>query len=387
MGRRQARHLRPWRLRTTMVVVLAAVVLLAALSTVAFVQVSRRRAQVVVTVMVAGVPRGVKVPEPATVAMVLRAAEVVPRDGRLLSLVTRTVLDAAARPAVFVLDGQPAGLDAIVTSGATVGVDEPPDIVEDTVEEGDTVPAPPLPEVIDSLWHPGQPGRAISRKGAVSGEIVDQKELQAPVPPARVTEKLVALTFDDGPWPTTPEVLRILREKNVKATFCVITRQLKGGGLASAKGALGEGHQICNHTVGHDVKLPTKPQKFIDEQIIGGNAQLQERLGIKPTYYRPPGGSLGANVIATAKAQGQTVMLWSVDTKDYRKPPPEEIIGTVVGQVKPGAIVLMHDGGGDRNNTLAALPVLIDQLRAAGYEFVLPDNVAPVAAAPVGPAA
>ena len=259
---------------------------------------------------------------------------------------------------------------------------EPPDETEAVVERKVDLPPPPMPDVINGMWHPGRPGRALSRKGAVSDEVVSVEQLVAPLPPAPVTEKMVALTFDDGPWPGTPEFLRILREKDVKATFCVVTRQMKGAGLDMAKAALAEGHHLCNHTVNHDVSLPGKPQKAIDEEIIGANTQLQDRLGIKPAYYRPPGGKLGPNVIATAKAQGQQVLLWTVDTKDFTKPPPEAIVGSVLGQVKPGGVVLMHDGGGDRSATLAALPEVIDRLRADGYEFVLPDAVAPVPAAP-----
>ena len=77
------------------------------------------------------------------------------------------------------------------------------------------------------------------------------------------------------------------------------------------------------------------------------------------------------------------MLLWTVDTKDFQKPPPEAIISAVMANVQPGGVVLMHDGGGDRASTVAALPTLIDQLRGAGYEMVLPDAVPPVPAAPV----
>jgi len=384
MGRRGARHLRHRKGRLTIPLLLLAVTVLGTASAAAYVRITRQRAEMDVIIVVGGAPRIATVAKPATVGSALEAAAVVPRAGQLLSLVSRKVLDPARAPATLSLDGLPAGPDLPVLAGATIEVFEPLDTIEDAVEGDDVVPAPPMPEVVKALWHPGQPGSAITRKGAVSGEILSQIQLQAPVGPAPVTEKLVALTFDDGPWPTTPQILRVLQEKNAKATFCVVTRQLRGAGLTSAKNALADGHQLCNHTVSHDQKLPSKPQKTIDDEIIGANNQLQERLGTKPTYYRPPGGNLGPSVIATAKAQGQGVLLWTVDTKDFQKPPPEEIVNRVMGQVQPGGVVLLHDGGGDRGATLAALPVLIDRLRADGYELVLPDAVAPVAAAPVG---
>jgi len=268
-----------------------------------------------------------------------------------------------------------------------IGVVEPADEAEATVDAEEVVPAPPMPDVISGLWHPGQPGRAVSRKGALSGEVVSRRELQPAAAPAPVTGKLVALTFDDGPGPATPDFLRVLREKNAKATFCVVTRLLKGKGLEHAKATLAEGHQLCNHTVDHDQGLPKKSQKAIDEAIIGANRHLSERLGNKPAHYRPPGGNLGPNVVATAKAQGQQVLLWTVDTKDFTKPPPEAIVDSVMSQVRPGGVVLMHDAGGDRGATLAALPAVIDRLREAGYELVLPAAVPPVPAAPPTPEA
>lgn len=369
-----------------MFVLVVAVVLLATASTAASLKIALNRSRIGVTVVAGGVPRPVRVRKPATVAAALKASDVAPKPGRLVSLMTRSVLDPALVPVQLLVDGQPATPESPVAAGATIGVVEPADVTEDAIDGRDPIPAPPMPDVIHGLWHPGSPGLALTRKGVVSGELVARAEVQPAVPPVVVTEKLVALTFDDGPWSTTPEVLRVLREKNVKATFCVVTGLLKGPGLESAKGALGEGHHLCNHTVDHDQKLPSRSQKVIDDEIIGANRQLDERLGMKPAYYRAPGGILGPNVIATAKAQGQQVLLWTVDTKDYTKPPVEAIIATVMAQVQPGGVVLMHDGGGDRANTLAALPAVIDQLRGAGYELVLPDAVSPVLAAAVTPA-
>lgn len=366
-------------------VVLLAVAMLGLTSSAAVVKATRKVPRIEVTILVGGVPRPVRVAEPATVAAALEVGQVVPRPGRLLSIITGAVLDPALRPFELVVDGLPATPDSALLPGSTIGVVEPPDQAEGVVDGEEVLPAPPMPDVIKGLWHPGQPGRAISRKGVFSGEVVARQEVQAPVPPAPVTGKLVALTFDDGPWPATPEVLRILREKNVKATFCVVSRLLKGDGLASAKVALAEGHHLCNHTVRHDQALPSKSQKVVDDEIIGANRHLSERLGVKPVYYRPPGGHLGPNVLATVKGQGQQVLMWTVDTKDFTKPPPEELVAAVMGQVQPGGVVLLHDGGGDRGPTIAALPAIIDQLRGAGYELVLPAAVPPVPAAPVVP--
>ncbi len=380
--RRRARHLRPSRHpRLLLVSLVTTVTVLGVVSGIGLLRIEGGPSRIRVTVAAARTRRAVSVPERATVADALRAAQVDLRPGRLLSVVTGKVLEGARVPAGLVVNGRPAAAATRLHAGDTLEVSAPEDIIEDVLESGDQ-PPPPEPDVISGLWHPGRVGGRITRKGAVSGEVVASGLTRPPLPPVPVTEKLVALTFDDGPWPTTPEVLRILRDKNVKATFCVVTRQLVGPRLATAKAALADGNHLCNHTVNHDEKLPTKPQKTIDDEIIGADAQLRDRLGLHPTYFRPPGGSLGPAVVATARAQGHQVLLWTVDTKDYTKPPPEAIVSTAMSEVKPGAVILMHDGGGDRSHTIAALPILIDQLRAAGYQFVLPDAVEPVPAPP-----
>ena len=386
MKQRRTGHRRRRR-RLLLVVVLAVALLGGAAGLVGFRVLNPGQRFIRVTVLVDGIPRPVRVAEPATVASALEAGRVVPRAGQLLSVVTSTVLDAALNPPQLLLDGLPTSDEAPVLAGAILGVVEHPDVVEGQVDAFEVIPAPPMPQVINGLWHPGQPGQVVNRKGALSGELVAQQVLQAAVRPVPVTAKLVALTFDDGPWGTTPEILRVLREKNVKATFCVVTRQMKGPNLDIVKGAVAEGHHLCNHTVSHDAGLPKKSSKVVESEIKGANQQLLERTGVKPAYYRPPGGRMGPNIEAVAKSEGQQVLMWTVDTKDFTKPPPEAIVATVMANVQPGGVVLMHDGGGDRAATIAALPALIDQLRGAGYELVLPDDVPPVPAAPVVPVA
>jgi peptidoglycan/xylan/chitin deacetylase (PgdA/CDA1 family) len=385
MATNQPLHPRKRRWPLVMALALALLGAAAGISGIRVLRENRRRVNA--TLVVGGVPRQVRVPLPSTVAATLKAGKVVPRPGRLLSVVTGGVVDPTLHPPQLRVEGLPVTPQSIVAEGATLEVIETPDAVEGTVEVSDVIPAPPMPVVIHGMWHPGQPGLAVSRRGAFSGELVAQQEVQAPVPPTPVTENLVALTFDDGPWASTPEVLRILREKNVKATFCVVSRQLKKDGLAWAIETVADGHRLCNHTVNHDAGLPGKSQKVVDQEIRGANEQLLERTGVRPAYYRPPAGKTGPSIEAAVKAEGQQILLWTIDTKDFQRPPPEAIIHAVMANVKPGAVVLLHDGGGDRAPTLAALPVLIDQLRAAGYELVLPDAIAPVAAAPVVPVA
>lgn len=380
-GHHAARHLR--RRRWWVRLGLAVVAVLGLSSSLVGLRILRGDERIPVTVLVGGIAHPVRVGQPATVGAALHAARIVPKPGRLLSLVTKKVLDPELTPVELTVDGMPAEGGSLLVPGSTVSIVEPPDVHEQPVDGSTVIPAPPMPQVIHGLWHPGQPGLALNRRGAVSGELVAEVVVQEPMPPAPVTGKLVALTFDDGPWATTPEVLRVLREKNVKATFCVVGRQLRNEGLEVTRAAVAEGHHLCNHTVNHDAGLQGKPQKALDDEIRGGNRILLDRLGVKPAYYRPPGGRMSAAIVATAKDEGQQVLLWTVDTKDFQKPPPEAILATIMASVQPGGVVLLHDGGGDRAPTLHALGTVIDQLRAAGYELVLPGGVPPVPAAPV----
>ena len=104
----------------------------------------------------------------------------------------------------------------------------------------------------------------------------------------------------------------------------------------------------------------------------GGRDAIVDVTGEPPAFYRPPGGSLGPIIYEVAGANDEAVLYWSIDPQDWKKPTAEELVVTVLSQLKPGGIILLHDGGGDREATLAALPAIIDGARAQGYTFVAP---------------
>jgi peptidoglycan-N-acetylglucosamine deacetylase len=183
-------------------------------------------------------------------------------------------------------------------------------------------------------------------------------------------EKVIALTFDDGPWPeTTEQVLAALKQENVKATFYMVGQPLKSWPELGKK-VLADGHVIANHTMHHwyHAMSPLVAQREIeDTQKI-----IKEVLNVETLYFRPPGGVLTNGLVAYAQKQGQSVNMWSVDSNDSRpsRPSPEAMIKTILAQATPGGIVLMHDGGGSHGNTAKAVPQIIAQLRAKGYSFV-----------------
>ncbi|MDP8976884.1 MAG: polysaccharide deacetylase family protein [Actinomycetota bacterium] len=192
---------------------------------------------------------------------------------------------------------------------------------------------------------------------------------QATTPDGRPT---VALTFDDGPDPRwTPAVLQILREEGVVATFCTVgTSSAAHPDLVRAEAA--QGHAACNHTAHHDGHLDRRPLPDIASEVNGQADTLRSILGADPPYYRAPGGNLSPAMVDIAHQRGMRVLHWSADVADFRPNSPTAMTQTMLAFVRPGAIILLHDGGGDRSGTVAMLRPLIQQLKARGYVFVLP---------------
>ncbi|BAY07676.1 polysaccharide deacetylase family protein [Calothrix sp. NIES-2098] len=182
------------------------------------------------------------------------------------------------------------------------------------------------------------------------------------------SEKVIALTFDDGPWPeSTNQVLDILKSNNIKATFFVIGQNVKNyPDLLKRENA--EGHVIGNHTWHHWYQ-------FMNEQTaayeIERTAELVNRItGVKTNLFRPPGGIMDNGVADYARNRKYTIILWSSDSADYSRPAVPKLIKNVFRKTKPGGIVLMHDGGGNRSRTVQALPEIIAKFRNEGYRFV-----------------
>ncbi|MHB1653367.1 MAG: polysaccharide deacetylase family protein [Desulfitobacteriaceae bacterium] len=178
-------------------------------------------------------------------------------------------------------------------------------------------------------------------------------------------QKVVALTFDDGPDPAfTEPILVILKQKQVKATFFVIGENVYQN-PSILRRIVAEGHEIGNHSYTHNYnrnKVATEIKKT-DEVVY-------TVTGKHTHFYRPPGGYASKSQIETIKNQGYVVTLWSIDSKDWRRPGVDRIVDNVLGNISPGSIVLFHDGGGFRSQTVEALERVIDALRADGYRFV-----------------
>ncbi|WP_334882309.1 polysaccharide deacetylase family protein [Nostoc sp.] len=181
-------------------------------------------------------------------------------------------------------------------------------------------------------------------------------------------QKVIALTFDDGPWPeSTAEVLDILKKNQIKGTFFVIGQNVKNY-PDLLKQEIAEGHVIGNHTWHHWYQF-LNPQAAAYE-IDHTEDIIYQTTGLKTNLFRPPGGIMHNGVVDYARNSKYTIILWSSDSVDYSRPPVSKLIGNVFRQAKPGGIVLMHDGGGNRSKTVQALPQIIANFRKQGYRFV-----------------
>ncbi|MEV0717406.1 polysaccharide deacetylase family protein [Asanoa sp. NPDC050611] len=176
--------------------------------------------------------------------------------------------------------------------------------------------------------------------------------------------KTVALTFDDGPHPTwTPQVLDRLKAAHVKATFCVVGTQVKKY-PALVRRIVREGHTLCNHTWNHELDLGTKPVATIRSNLLATSREIRKAVpNAKISYFRHPGGKWTANAVKVAQSLGMQPLDWDVDPRDWEITDAKLIGSRVIGHARPGSIILMHDGGGDRKGTLSACPNVIKNLK------------------------
>jgi peptidoglycan/xylan/chitin deacetylase (PgdA/CDA1 family) len=179
----------------------------------------------------------------------------------------------------------------------------------------------------------------------------------------------IALTFDDGPNPLyTFQILAILRKYDVNATFFVI------GSHAAAYPALvqqesQQGILIGNHTWTHPHLIYLSPAA-VRHELQSTSNEIQADTGVLPSVFRPPYGEFNSSVRSIAASLGLSTVVWNVDPKDWSRPGTNAIIQNVLKSVHNGSIILLHDGGGNRSETVAALPTIITRLAQRGFQFI-----------------
>ncbi len=192
--------------------------------------------------------------------------------------------------------------------------------------------------------------------------------------------KEVALTFDDGPGPYTPQVLAILKRENVPGTFFEVGESDQYFHASTTQIAQ-DGYPIGDHTETHPPMSQLSRQDQ-QSQLLQQAATIGRYGAPFPRLFRPPYGLWNGTTLSLLRKYKMLMILWTVDTNDYLRPGVDAIVHTATSGARPGAIILMHDAGGDRTETVAALPRIISILRHRGYKLVtvprlLLDNPAP----------
>jgi peptidoglycan/xylan/chitin deacetylase (PgdA/CDA1 family) len=185
--------------------------------------------------------------------------------------------------------------------------------------------------------------------------------------PKATSGKVVYLTFDDGPSRYTPAVLNVLKSYDAKATFFVVGSQIRTREAMTRRIAR-EGHSVQNHTWRHP-NLTRLSSTEISSQFTRTNRAIRRQGIPQPVCQRPPYGALNNRVRRVSQTLGMRTVMWSLDANDWRRPGASAIARRVVRGTSNGTIVLMHDGGGNRSQTVTALKSALRTLKARGYRF------------------
>jgi peptidoglycan-N-acetylglucosamine deacetylase len=309
--------------------------------------------------------RTVRLPEGTTFRWAVESLGLRPEPGDLVDVGGGVIREGAGRAGEILLNGKRAARGTELGAGDRIrvvdGRDRREPLSREVVKVRGGLPAEPQFTLART------PGDQVVVRGAYSRRLLSAHF--RPRGPQRV-ERTVALTFDDGPSPAyTPQVLAVLRRLRVPATFFTIGSQADAyPDLVRAE--LLAGMSVQNHSYGHPQPFAAQSVHAIGEQVALGARSL-ERLSAGATLFRPPGGSYSPAVLRAAHARGERIVIWSVDPGDWRRgTTARAIVRRVLAAVRPGSIVLLHDGGGDRSATVTALPAIVAGIRRLGLRPV-----------------
>jgi peptidoglycan/xylan/chitin deacetylase (PgdA/CDA1 family) len=311
-----------------------------------------------VTVMVEG--RSRSLPAGLTVAQVLERLELPAMAGDLLA-VDHSVLRKGAYPPRVLVNGQSARASRRLHRGDRITVARGQSRIEPVTRASEQLAGSRPGNPMRSL--PTGPARAVLDRGKLSGRVVPVAFHPARGNPGPLA---VALTFDDGPWPqSTEQILTILVQRRAPATFFTVGRQVERY-PELVRWELAAGMALGSHSWSHPQPFDRLPVARVRDEIARGRRTLQP-LGLRPVGFRPPGGAVSPTILATAQELGDRIVLWSVDPADWHPGvTADQLVQRVLVAARPGAVVLLHDGGGNRSATVAALPAIIDGLRRLG---------------------
>jgi peptidoglycan/xylan/chitin deacetylase (PgdA/CDA1 family) len=302
------------------------------------------------------------------VGTAVHAAGIAIKPGRYLSVVTHHPLRHNGQPGGASVNGHRATLHTVVRPGDRIVVHQGPSRLEPV----ERVTVRVQPAVRSALYVDGKPGLARVVRGTISHEVVSERLLRRPRIGHLVEPGAVALTFDDGPsrhW--TRAIADLLHRRGVQATFCLIGKQMRDF-AGVARRVVRDGNAICNHTWDHDLDLRARSRGHQLHDIKRGYHAIRRWAGVRPQFFRAPGGRWSPSLKRLARAQGMRPLEWTVDPEDWARPGVHAIVHGVLSEIRPGGVILLHDGGGHRRQTLDALTILLRRLPKMGYHFVLP---------------
>lgn len=281
-------------------------------------------------------------------------------------------------------------LQRAVVEGDVIEITDGADRTEDFTEEASTVYPPVAIDGVGAVHRfakTGVTGQSVRRVGSTSGIV--QQEVTDPGTTETLErlnvdtgdDKVVALTFDDGPWKDhTSQILDVLAENGAKATFFTVGDRIAGMEDVVRR-AYDEGHQVCTHSWDHaagsgqGVNLDFMSDEEQRQEISKGMEAIAQATGAEAsTVVRVPGGNLSENTARILSEFATAEIGWNIDTRDWTKPGAEAIFHNIM-QAEPGDVLLLHDGGGDRSQTVQALRDALPKLREAGYRFITIDEL------------
>ena len=305
------------------------------------------------------------------------------QPGKLLSVGGNVIDERGGNRCAVSLNGREVKLsDASslkLEDGNTVTVGNGADATEEHSEETVTMAPGIQMEKGGAIQFVSQWGKAGKKKvwhGKTSGETVDKEVVQEATdmkiasltPKPSDGGKYIALTFDDGPSSYTQQILDILAQKGVHATFYNLGNQA-GKSPSLTKAVLDGGHELASHTNQHQ-NLPTLSKDDLRSEITSAFDVLEKASGKRQQMIRAPYGAFTDTEWARSADLISCNVLWNIDTLDWKRPGAAAITDMVLSHAFNGSIVLMHDGGGDRSQDIEALPHIIDKLKVQGYTFL-----------------
>lgn len=334
----------------------------------------------------------------STLADIVKEGYASPKAGNLMAVDGSVAKEGGGDQLEAQVNGQTTN-DAsfVVPRGANVTISDGQDTTEDYDEQTETVPHGESGSDMNSfnnywagsihIYSDGEDGEQVTKTGKVSGKTVTEVTKQPVDAGYHVytadtgDDKVIALTFDDGPWPTTTsEILDILKANDAHATFFEIGNQIAENADV-VKRIHEEGHQIGTHTWDHaagsgrGVDLTRMTADEQASEVEKGFDAIDQAIGTKTSrILRAPGGNYHGQIITTLKDKVTAEVGWNIDTEDWRKPGADKIEQAILS-AKSGDVILMHDGGGDRSETVAALKDALPKLKAEGFKFITVDEL------------